>query len=217
MQLTETPKFTVVVTVYEREHFIPRILHCLAAQQYTKWDAIFVYDGYSITSRQQVESFQYATDLPIRFFDAVTVAGKWGNPARRMGLQSATGDFVCFIGHDCLIDKDYLSVHADQIGRDSEVLSVVSCRYWTLREPITAQPIEHPRYSRIVPPTVESPLFSWGDVDLTCMAFPRQKSLEVGVFGPEDDLVYSADWTGFEKCRAVMPVRVSTDVVCAHF
>jgi len=212
-------KFTVVVTVFQREHLIPRILHGLASQTHEDWDAIFISDGPHTEAKKSVLTFAVNTGLAIRWTTGSRRPGVFGNHLRRQGLEAATGDYVCFVGHDCLIDPEYLANHKRAIYSHLEdILSVVQCRYWTLRDPKTGVKMGTELYQGLLPPTGESPeKFQHGSVDLTSMAFPRDAALEHGVFSHDLMRKYGADWWSFDKCRKHLLVVFTPGVVCAHF
>ena len=213
-------KFTVVVTVYEREYLIPRILHSLCAQKHEGWNAIFLSDGPHTEALGSVRTFARRVSLPISWMTADRRRGLWGNHLRRRGLEEATGDYVCFIGHDCLIDSDYLSTHAEAIATcPGNPLSIVQCRYWTTRDDKTHRSSGVERFKGVIPAEAVKPPenFQQGDVDLTCVAFPREAALKHGAFSSDLMQRYNADWLSFDKCREFLPVVFTPDVVCAHF
>lgn len=210
-------KFTVVVTVFEREHLVPNILHCLAAQRHEDWDAVFVEDGPHPQAREMVTKFTDQSELPISYRSTPRAPKRFGNAARRKGLEVATGDFVCFVGHDCLIDPDYLHAHDRAIrSKPYPPVSVVQCRYWTLRRR-NGQPRAVPKYGGILPADPDPDSWRMGNIDLTCIAFPRELARNVGVFDESMQWKYAADWHSFSAVREFAPAVFTPRVVCAHF
>lgn len=211
-------KFTVVVTVFEREHLVPRVLHGLASQTYSDWNAIFIEDGSYPLAKQTVKDFADKTGLKVGYRSMPHAGGKYGNAARRRGLEIADGEYVCFLGHDCLIDPDYLATHAEGIDGDHRRVSVVQCRYWATKDWKEQRNFEIETYDRVLPAADANPQhFAMGDVDLTCLAFPRKEALRYGVFEEGMQYRYDADWFSFETCRHSLPVVFTPKVVCAHF
>lgn len=209
-------KISIVVTIYKREHLIPQVLYCLASQSHSDWEAIFIADGPHSHARKIVDDYGKTSTRPIRYRTAPRAPGCFGNVSRYMGLQIAEGDYVCFLGHDCLIDPGYLQAHAEAAGQEP-CLSVVQCRYWTVRDP-QGRPYEVPRFKGILPPRVSPERWRMGSVDLTCMAFERDSALRYGVFGKAMQREYAADWLSFDRCRSAgLPVVFTPQVLCAHF
>lgn len=212
-------KFSIVVTVYQRENLVSRVLHCLAAQKHCDWEALFISDGPHPASKSAVSDFAKQTGLPVRYHSLRFARGCYGNVSRSKGLELAGGDFVCFVGHDCLIDADYLAVHAHAIERHgSPCLSVVQCRYWSLLNISRRRQARIERFHGIMPAAGTKPeRFAQGGVDLTCIAFPRRQTVEAAAFGAAMRRSYEADWLAFDRVRKRVPVVFTEKIVCAHF
>ena len=136
-------KFTIVMTVYKREELFLHALYTVLQQDYTDWELIILADGphpsaeaaTKLIKNDQYHAFWERPNLTERIhYHSCKRApkGTVGNSLRRRGLKLATGDYVCFVGHDCLLDKDYLSTHKANIEKaDRNCVSVVSALYWT--------------------------------------------------------------------------------------
>lgn len=212
-------KFTVVVTVFQKEYLVPRMLHCLASQTCVDWAAHFIADGRHALAQDAVRSFAEQTGLPVSWVTGERRRGSHGNHLRRQELHVATGDYVCFIGHDCLIDPDYLAIHREQIevAGKKPVISVVSCRFWHDKHWKTQQPLAMETYRGILPPPSDPDKWKMGDLDLTCVAFPVSVARTQEAFHTSFERRYAADWLSYQACLSVVKVVVSRKVVCAHF
>lgn len=209
-------KFSIIVTVYEREYLVPRLLHCLASQTHLDWEALFYSDGPHTKAESAVRMFSQESGCPVSWMTCEQ-KGLFGNPLRRRGLREATGDYVCFIGHDCLLDPEFLESHNQQIEASQQpVISVVSCRYWHARDWNTGQELPIEQYRGILPPPESRPEdWGMGELDLTCIAFHAATAKRDGVFEAALDRKYAADWHSYQNCD--IPTVFSQKVVCAHF
>ena len=61
-----TPKYSVIVPVYNRPHEIDELLSSLCRQQYTHFEVIIVEDGSTIPCREIVD--KYTHQLSITYF-----------------------------------------------------------------------------------------------------------------------------------------------------
>ena len=236
-------KFTIVMTVYKREELFLHALYTVLQQDYTDWELIILADGphpdteaaVELITNDRYHAFWDRPNLPgrIQYHSCKRAPeGTVGNPLRRRGLKLATGDYVCFTGHDCLLDKDYLSTHKANIEKaDCDCVSVVSALYWTdntpylnwIREaggPAAAQG-GIPTFIGKIPWSftgqIDLQKSVMGELDLTCFCFPVSESKQVGVFSKDMDYAYDADFQSFAKLRDVVPVVFNPKVAAGHF
>lgn len=230
-------KFTIVMTVYEREALFLHALYTVIQQDYPDWELIVIADGphpnieraVSLIQEDTYQAFWDRADLGKRVSYheyPKSPEGTVGNPLRRRGLELATGDYVCFIGHDCLIDKNYLSTHKALIDKkEGSCVSVVSVLYWTDwpdragRDKSIQTSI--PEFIGRIPWSFTGKISmneaKTGEMDLTCFCFPVIESRQVGVFSPDLDHAYDADFQSFAKLRNLLPVVFTSKPVAGHF
>lgn len=238
-------KFSIVMTVYEREDLFPHALYSVLQQKFDDWELIVLADGSHPSAARDValileDKYQGLWGRrPVRgrisYNEQMDVPrGTVGNPLRRTGLELATGDYVCFLGHDCIYDNDYLLAHLANIeASEKPCVSVVSVLYWTTYPQMIKEVLEGTNAPRDVDPDV--PMYvgkiPWsatgeinpkaiksGEIDLTCMCFPVLEARQVGAFSPDLDMSYDADFKSFDRLRSIIPVKVSSQGVFAgHF
>jgi glycosyltransferase involved in cell wall biosynthesis len=238
-------KFSIVMTVYERETLFPHALYSVLQQKFEDWELIVLADGHHPSAERDVAlvledkyqglwgrrpisgriSYNEQDDVP---------RGTVGNPLRRIGLDLATGDYICFLGHDCIYDKDYLLAHLENIEAAAKpCVSVVSVLYWTTYPLMIKEVIEDTNVPRDVAPDIpmyvgkipwsangqiDPDTISSGEIDLTCMCFPVVEARQVGAFSPDLDMSYDADFKSFDRLRSIIPVMVNNHGVFAgHF
>ena len=233
-------KFTIVMTVYKREELFLHALYTVIQQDYPDWELIVLADGPHPNIERAVKLVK--KDTYQAFWDRAYISdrisyhelpksppGTVGNPLRRRGLELATGDYICFVGHDCLLDKDYLSTHKALIDKKGETcVSVVSVLYWTLDRHMTGVGIPSLAHTPEIPEFVGRIPWSFtgkidmdtaqtGEVDCTCFCFPVVESRQLGVFSPDLDQEYDADFRSFSKLRLAIPVVFTSKPVAGHF
>ncbi len=237
-------KFTIVMTVYQREELTLHAIYSVLQQDYEDWELFIIADGPHPSVEENVRLIRedkyhafWGSDPSVasrihyeEHFG--TVHGTFGNPLRRRGLMRATGDYICFLSHDCLLDKDYLSSHGGNIysSETKPCVSVVSVLYWTADPSFVidacgaeaAEALKIPAFIGKIP---------WGEgvgaetatgarsgqIDLTCLCFPVEESRQVGVFSSDMDFTYDADYRSYNKLRAIIPVVFSSRVCAGHF
>ena len=104
-------KFSLIMTVFDSFHLLPRALSCVVQQVNTNWELLIAVDGESPTNRfaprrlvQQIR--RHHTKQRIDVWELPREKGCYGNVGRNFCLQRATGDYVCWINHDNLITPD---------------------------------------------------------------------------------------------------------------
>lgn len=229
--MTTGPSFSVVVTVYQREELLAHALYCLQQQTYGNYEVIVMLDGPHPVADTIVASGQArSTEMGVKIatvYTAPTPGGVYGNDLRRKAMELATGDYIVWMGHDCLIDKDYLQAHADAILENgpAPLLSVVQGHYWATCD----NPRRLAAYSAAVLHDVKEatlyrhvfPVKKQGDyaeawIDLLNIAFPLSAAREMA-FLPADDHVYAGDWLSFDRMRKSLPVYETPRILFGHF
>ena len=97
-----TKTLSIVIPVYNAEPYLEECLSSLAAQTHAVFEAVCVDDGSTDRSRAVLDEWA-ARDGRFR------VLGKPnGGPssARNVGLRAATGDYVCFLDADDLLERN---------------------------------------------------------------------------------------------------------------
>jgi glycosyltransferase involved in cell wall biosynthesis len=106
-----SPKFSVVVPVYNRPDELQELLASLTTQTYKNFDVVIVEDGSSVTSKQVVEKF--SSQLQITY---IYKQNSGPGPSRNVGFQTATGDFFVVFDSDCILPEKYFQAVIDFIS-----------------------------------------------------------------------------------------------------
>jgi glycosyltransferase involved in cell wall biosynthesis len=213
------------MTVFRRHELAARALFSVVEQDYREWELRIVTDGPHPRVAAMIRNFRDREPLlapRINYLTGVAAPGCWGNRARRIGLETALGGYTVFLSHDCILLPGYLAAHAATIGRHDPCVSLVDIRCWRDKTVDTAgntKYLERLFYCGVWPPKDKdvTALGPRDGFDLTCMAMPTEPARVLGVFGPDMEREYGADYLSYKLCREHMPVVHRPGVVGAHF
>lgn len=119
----EHPKISVIVPVYNAENYLHRCVDSILAQTFTDFELWLVDDGSPDRSGEICD--EYA-----RKDRRVKVAHKENggvSSARNVGLECASGEWICFVDSDDYVDPDYLTT---LYVKDLPCSSIVMMNYW---------------------------------------------------------------------------------------
>lgn len=95
-------KYSVVIPLYNKEHYIASTLRSVLAQTYPDYEVIVVDDGSTDNSLQACKTVQ---SDKIRI---VQQANQGVSAARNKGIELAAGEYICFLDADDAWHPDYL-------------------------------------------------------------------------------------------------------------
>lgn len=126
---------SIVVPVYGVEKYIDECIQSLQDQTYTNLEILLVDDGGKDRSAQICEEYA-AKDSRIK---VIHKKNGGAASARNVGIDAATGEYICFIDGDDRIGKDYV-MHLWQILKEADAdISECGLYYWTK---VGTEPIE---------------------------------------------------------------------------
>lgn len=207
-------QFTVAITVYKTPHFLPHAVQTVLAQTLKDWEIRIYSDGRSPDSELLVR--QLEGQVPIYYRRLRRRRGSYGNYLRRLALEEGQGDHVCYLGHDCLFYPTYLEAHAANIAGRKDAVSVVPVSYWKYR----ASYLNRTQIERHASQPTGKDLMTLGEgeIDLLCVAYPRQLALELDCFGSDMERIRCADYLAFDRLRKRSPtVYRPMSEQAAHF
>lgn len=108
------PLVSVIVPVYNGEKYLCEAIESVLNQTYINFELLLINDSSTDNSKEICEKYAQK-DNRIKFFDNNTQNHGPG-PARNIGLENATGEFIYFMDADDWIDKSLLqcAVHRMQ-------------------------------------------------------------------------------------------------------
>ncbi len=98
-----TPKYSIVIPVYNRPQEIDELLKSLTLQTFSNFEVIVIEDG-STTSSSEVVS-HYISQLNISYY---LKPNSGPGPSRNYGFEKAVGDYFIVFDSDCIIPSTYL-------------------------------------------------------------------------------------------------------------
>ena len=116
-----SPKFSVIIPVYNGADFIARTLRSVLAQEYPAHEIIVVDDG--STDRTPEILRQFEGKIRLKRVENGGVA-----TARNHGMAMATGDYFAFLDSDDVLFKNHLKRQAEAIQKYPEV-GFLCCNY----------------------------------------------------------------------------------------
>jgi glycosyltransferase involved in cell wall biosynthesis len=100
-----SPKYSIIVPVYNRPGEVEELLSSLCKQTYTNFEVVLIEDGSSVTSQPVYE--KYASQLNIQYFFK---PNSGPGPSRNFGFTKARGANMVVFDSDCVIPSDYLLI-----------------------------------------------------------------------------------------------------------
>lgn len=117
---------SIIVPVYGVESYLSMCLDSLLAQDYKNIEIILV-DDESPDLCPQICDFYAAKDSRIRVFHKKNGGAA---SARNLGLDSASGKYVCFVDSDDIVSKSYISTLTNRVEKAASDMAV--CSYYKL-------------------------------------------------------------------------------------
>ena len=107
---------SIIIPVYNAEHYLRQCIESVIAQTFEDWEAILVNDGSKDGSLAICQEYA-ANDKRIKVIDKSN-----GGPssARNKGLENAQGEFVYFMDADDWIEKNFLEVFFNENEDENE-------------------------------------------------------------------------------------------------
>lgn len=100
-----TPKYSVIIPVYNRPEELGELLESLVKQTYSDFEVLVVEDG--STKRSEVVYERYAKLLRIQYFYKPNTGP---GPSRNFGFEHAAGQYFVVFDSDCILPPEYFSI-----------------------------------------------------------------------------------------------------------
>lgn len=101
------PILTIIVPVYNVEHYICRCIDSIVKQDNTlEYEILLIDDGSSDNSSDICDKYA----VIYRNIHVIHKKNEGVSSARNLGLDNAHGDWICFIDADDWVEKDYIEI-----------------------------------------------------------------------------------------------------------
>ena len=127
-------KFSIIIPVYNKQHFLELTLQSVLAQKFTNYEVLIIDDGSTDDSVSVVRQFNDARIKLIEQQNAGVSA------ARNRGIKEAVAEWVCFLDADDWYHPDYLSaLHA--MSQEFPERDVIATRFLPMPDKADWSPI----------------------------------------------------------------------------
>ena len=103
------PKVSIIIPVYNTEHWISDTINSIKNQTYKNWEAIFVIDG-SIDNSEQIVRNESSKDKRILVMNQDNLGLA---EARDAGISHASGEYIMFLDSDDIMPHNTLELSID--------------------------------------------------------------------------------------------------------
>ena len=103
--MTEHPRYSIIVPVYNRSDEVADLLRSLDAQTEKDFETIIVEDGSPLPCRKVVEELGHGANARYIFRQ-----NEGRSYARNAGIEQARGEYLIFFDSDCVIPPDYFAI-----------------------------------------------------------------------------------------------------------
>ncbi len=100
--MTSSPKYSIIVPVFNRPEETDELLNSLVGQTFKNFEVIIIEDGSTIDSKTVVE--KYSSNLSIYYFFK---PNSGPGPSRNVGFQKARGEYFVVFDSDCILPSTY--------------------------------------------------------------------------------------------------------------
>ena len=105
-----TPKYSIIVPVYNRPDEVDELLDSLTRQAYADFEVIIVEDGSSSPCKEVCD--KYASKLPLRYF---VKENSGPGQSRNYGAERAAGEYLIILDSDVVLPDGYLQAVEDEL------------------------------------------------------------------------------------------------------
>ncbi len=134
------PKVSVIITTFNRRHFLHGAFRSVAAQDYRDREIIIVDDGSTDNTRDD------AALLPARY---IWKENGGISSARNAGLNAASGEYIAFLDVDDRWKKKKLSIQLEAMEQADALLSYTD-EIWFRNGKRLNQKLKHRKYSGMI-------------------------------------------------------------------
>lgn len=197
--------FSVIIPVYNRKHFIKRVIDSVLQQSYTHFELLIIDDGSSDGTGEYIAATY--NDKRIKYFFK---KNEERGAARNFGLEKAMGDYAVFMDSDDVMENFYLLVLSDII-KEHPGQDFLAAKYDFefsdgRRAPSTIHTLKEGFY--------DFKFFLEGNV-LACNFCIKIKDAAYKKFPPERELASMEDWLFVLLNTQTRPIFIK-DIICVH-
>ena len=112
--MTESsPRFSIIVPVYNRPTEVEELLQSLSSQTDKDFQIIIVEDGSTVRCEDICKKWE--KDIDLKYFYK---SNEGRSIARNYGMDRADGNFLIFVDSDCILPNDYIAKLKEKLKKD---------------------------------------------------------------------------------------------------
>ena len=113
-------KISIVIPCYNIADSIERCINSVKGQSYENFEALFIDDGSTDNTKDVIlENIQNDERMKYLYKENGGVSS-----ARNLGIENATGEYICFIDSDDYVEKDFLKGLYDNLIENGSDISI---------------------------------------------------------------------------------------------
>ena len=116
------PLVSIIIPVYNGENYIIEAINSALAQTYNNIEVIVVDDGSKDYTEKICKS--YKNKIKYIYKENGGVAS-----ALNLGIKKAKGEYISWLSHDDLYDKNKIKIEMDAIKKNNYRMTIVTCNY----------------------------------------------------------------------------------------
>ncbi len=144
MNLDETPFFSIVTPVLNGEPFIRQYVQTLKSQTFQQWEAIVIDDGSNDGSFDIFCEYALADSRFKILLNNCQRSIRGPYQARNLGIDSAVGQFICFLDVDDMWLENKLKNQYESITLNSDYLLLLAPYYRAPSGDLRKSHVRHP-------------------------------------------------------------------------
>jgi glycosyltransferase involved in cell wall biosynthesis len=157
--LHQPPKVSIIVPVYNAEHFLRQCLDSIINQTWKDIEVICVNDGSSDGSWDILQEYS-ALDIRVRIINQVN---QGVSVARNVAIQEASGKYILFHDADDWLDLRAIEILIEKAElEDADITMFSSLLYFESSG--ETKPFEYNNYASFLPERYIASVFSWRDL-----------------------------------------------------
>lgn len=126
----KTPQISIIVPVYNVEKYLPSCLDSILKQTYYNFELLLINDG--STDKSGIICDDYALlDKRIKIFHK---QNSGVSNTRNLGIKNATGDWICFVDSDDILESNYLQVFVNLISKHKADCYITSYKVMPIKK-----------------------------------------------------------------------------------
>ena len=100
--MSATPKYSIIIPVYNRPHEVEELLESLKDQSYKDFEVMIIEDGSTEPCDQVVQRYENKLNIKYHYKQ-----NSGPGDSRNTGMSKASGQYLIFFDSDCIIPPDY--------------------------------------------------------------------------------------------------------------